>query len=214
MTCQAYAFSSSPPMSSISPAPQQVSRIGTTLITAPPTSARPTKKQNTILNMWGGNDDDIPTSERIKSCVPYLLPILDGDQFGTYIYSRFPFLGFLDELLLKPASDKVHDTPLLGFGLFLLLSLGTLQNFDMSRNVRFNAQQAILIDIILILPEFVADGLVGEDVPRYLAEPACNFVWYVYVAMVGYSIVWNLRGKKPDGIPYVSGYAEMMTGPM
>mmetsp|Transcript_29811 Transcript_29811/g.43387 ORF Transcript_29811/g.43387 Transcript_29811/m.43387 type:complete len:225 (-) Transcript_29811:339-1013(-) len=189
-----------------------------TTVTMPSSSLLFQQKQQqyrtSSLQMWGKNDDEIPTSERIKSCIPYLLPIFDGDQFGKYIYLRFPPLGFLDELCIKPVADKMHDIPFLGLAIFLLLSLGTLQNFDMSRNVRFNTQQAILIDILLILPEFIGEGLVDADIPRYLAEPASNFVWYVYMSMVLYSVVFNLRGKKPDGIPYVSGYADALTGPM
>eukprot|EP00957_Ditylum_brightwellii_P072124 5482609-Ditylum_brightwellii.AAC.1 len=62
--------------------------------------------------------------------------------------------------------------------------------------------------------EFIGEGLVDTDIPRYLAEPANNFVWYVYISMVLYSVVFNLREKKLDGILYVSGYADALTEPM
>jgi hypothetical protein len=83
----------------------------------------------------------------------------------------------------------------------------------MSRAVRFSAQQAALIDVMLIFPELIGSAFEGEDIPRYLVEPCMNFVWYTYMAMVVYCIYQNLRGKKPDDIPWISGYAELMVGP-
>lgn len=84
---------------------------------------------------------------------------------------------------------------------------------NMSRNVRFNAQQAVLIDVALILPTIVQQGFADVDVPRVYAEIGCNFVWYAYMSAVVYSVAMNLRGRKPDGLPILSGFAEQMTGP-
>jgi Chloroplast import apparatus Tic20-like len=162
--------------------------------------------------MWS-QDEELQGSDRFKACVPYILPLLDGDQFGRFIYERIPPLGFVNDVLLGPLIEIYHKIPFLGVGIFLLLTLGTRFNTDMNRNVRFSAQQAALIDVALILPELVASGFDGVDVPRYLAEPCSNFVWYAYVTAVGYSIYCNLRGKKPDQIPYISGSADMMVGP-
>lgn len=83
----------------------------------------------------------------------------------------------------------------------------------MSRNVRFNAQQAVLIDMVLIFPTLIMEGLEGVEIPRVYSEFGCNFVWYFYMSAVVYSIAMNLRGKKPDNIPYLSNFAETMTGP-
>jgi len=84
----------------------------------------------------------------------------------------------------------------------------------MSRMVRFNAQQAVLIDVLLIVPSWMAQGIErGGGAPRVLDEMGCNFVYYALTAGVLYSVVSNLNGKKPDEIPYLSGAAEFMVGP-
>lgn len=163
--------------------------------------------------MWS-RDEEITGKDRIKACVPYLLPLLDGELFGKYIYERVPPLGFLDSLFIGPLYDFYAQVPLLGLIVFLVLTLGTRGNMDMNRNVRFNAQQAALIDVVLLFPELIGSAFEGEDIPRSLVEPCMNFVWYTYMAMVLYSIYTNLRGKKPDQIPYISEYAEMMVGPL
>jgi hypothetical protein len=168
--------------------------------------------KSTHLDMWS-SDEDIEGIDKYKSCVPYLLPLLDGEHFGKYIYEHIPPLGFLDSLFIGPLYENFSQIPFLPLLLFIGLTLGTRGNTDMSRGLRFNAQQAALIDVSLIAPELVASAFQGEDIPRYLQEPCMNFVWYTYMAMVMYSIVSNLRGKKPDQIPWISDYSEMMVGP-
>lgn len=168
--------------------------------------------QGMQLGMWS-NDEEIRGSDRFKSCVPYFLPLLDGDQFGYYIYQRIPPLDFLNDITIGPLVNIYHQIPFLGIAFFLLLTLGTRFNTDMDRNVRFNAQQAAMIDVALIVPELISSGFQEDPVPRYIAEPCANFVWYAYVTAVAYSIVSNLRGRKPDQIPVVSPWADLMVGP-
>jgi hypothetical protein len=179
---------------------------------------RVTGKRNALLSksmtlrMWN-REDELEGSDRIKACIPYMLPLLDGDQFGTYIYSRIPPLGFLHDLWLGPLVDIYHQIPFSGILLFVALTLGTRGNTSLSRGVRFSAQQAALIDVVLVFPELIGSGFDDDNLPRSLVEPCMNFVWYTYMTMVVYSIYCNLRGKKPDKIPYISNYAELVVGP-
>lgn len=162
--------------------------------------------------MWSG-EDELQGSDRIKACFPYILPLLDGAPFGRYIYERIPPIGFLNDILLGPLLNIYHSVPFLGIGLFIALTLGTRGNTEMSRGVRFNAQQAALIDVALVFPELIAGSFEENPVPRYISEPCSNFVYYAYMSCVIYSIVSNLRGKKPDQIPYISAWSELAVGP-
>lgn len=165
------------------------------------------------LSMWS-QDDDLKGSDRIKACVPYILPLLDGDQFGHYIYyTRFPILGEINDFLLGPLIHLHHKIPYLGVGLFILLTLGTRFNTDISRNVRFSAQQAALIDVALIFPELIGSCFAEQPLPRYIVEPCNNFIWYAYMSAIIYSVYSNLKGQKPDQIPFISPSAELMVGP-
>ncbi len=164
------------------------------------------------LRMWS-REDELKGSDRLKACIPYMLPLLDGDKFGTYIYDRIPPLGFLHELWLGPLVNIYNGIPFSGIIFFVALTLGTRGATNISRGVRFSAQQAALIDAALVFPELIGSSFENEDLPSYVMEPCMNFVWYTYMAMVIYSIYSNLRGKKPDQIPYISGYAEMVVGP-
>ena len=105
--------------------------------------------------------------------------------------------------------------PLLSVIVFVALTLGTRSNTEMPWNVRFNAQQAALIDVVLVFPELVGLAFEGEDIPLYIQASCMNFVWYCYVAMVLYSIYSNVvLRKRPDQIPWISSYATTMTGPI
>lgn len=171
------------------------------------------KSSITSCFLWSQDDQELVGPDRFRACVPYLLPLLDGERFGRYIYERVPPLGFLDSLFVGTLYNFYKGVPFFGLILFVAFTLGIRGNSDMPRTVRYNAQQAALIDVALVIPELIGAAFEGEDMPRELVEPCMTFVWYTYMAMVLYSIVANLQGKKPDQIPWISPYSELLTGP-
>jgi hypothetical protein len=170
------------------------------------------ERASTSLQMWS-QDNELQGSDRIKACVPYLLPLIDGNVFGHYIYERIPILGEISDLFISPLVHLLDKFPFANVLLFVALTLGTRFNLTMNRNVRFSAQQAALIDVALLIPEIVRESAMEEPVPRYLAEPCSNFVWYVYMTAVVYCVISNLQGRRPDQIPYLSEVSDLMVGP-
>ncbi|KAL9191074.1 hypothetical protein ACHAXT_000780 [Thalassiosira profunda] len=160
------------------------------------------------------DEGDIRGPDRIKSCIPYILPLIDGDNFGKYIYERIPPLGTLDYVLLRPLVDLFLAVPFLSIICFMIFALGP-QLSGQSREVRFNAQQAVLIDVALILPQLIGEAVAEADakLPRSIMEPSSNFVWYAYVSLVVYCVASNLRGKIPNEIPFISSAANYAIGP-
>ena len=63
------------------------------------------------------DEGEIRGPDRIKSCIPYILPLIDGDPFGNYIYERIPVLGDIHYVLLRPIVEGVS------FDLFLFTNL-------------------------------------------------------------------------------------------
>lgn len=178
-----------------------------------PKDKKDTTKKNSFFHN-NDNDGEIYGSDKIKSCIPYILPLIDGDTFGKYIYERIPPLGNLDYLFLRPLVESVQAAPILSILLFTSFAIGP-RFVNLSRDVRFNAQQAVLLDLCLILPTLLGDTISEADVhlSRSILEPTSNFVWYANVSMVIYCIVSNLRGKRPDGIPFISAAADYAIGP-
>jgi hypothetical protein len=161
--------------------------------------------------MWT-EDDEIQGLDRFKACVPYLLPLIDGHHFAKYICLRFPIIGAIDSFTIGPLADIADSIPFATLILFLILSLGT-RNPEMSKSLRFSAQQAVLIDVSLILPELTASAFGGIKEFSPFFEPMSNFTTYYYLTLCIYSIASNIRGQKPDKIPYLSNLAQMAVGP-
>ena len=152
-------------------------------------SRRSTSVSTTAL--FSSSEETNPLPDRILSCFPYLLPLADGCSFGRYIYERVPPLGVLERATLQPLSDLFQSIPFSSLIVFVAFSFAARQP-GLPRYVRFNIQQAILLDIALVFPSLF--GSAADNLPRYLVEPATNFVFYAFVAATGERV----REAKPD----------------
>lgn len=92
----------------------------------------------------------IPSWQRLLALLTYLLPWSDGLPFGRSLTSLFPVLQWLS-LPALPLVLIEQAIPFGGFILFLVLFLGVVRNQRVPYFIRFNALQAILLDIILIV---------------------------------------------------------------
>ena len=158
------------------------------------------------------DEGEIRGPDRIKSCIPYVLPMIDGDVFGKYIYERIPPLGTLDYVLLRPLVEIIQAVPFLSILLFATFALGPRLT-DQSRPVRFNAQQAVFLDVAILFPTLIGESVGEAHLPRQILEPAANLVWYACFSAVVYCVSSNLRGKIPNQIPFFSNAADNAIGP-
>ena len=109
--------------------------------------------------------NDIDGADRILSCVPYIVPLLDGDRYGRFLFYQVPLLGLFDNILLGPFKLIYGTIPFAQLIFFIGLSVLS-RNPEIPRPIRFNMQQALLLDIALIFP-----SLVGQiPVPLILAN--------------------------------------------
>jgi hypothetical protein len=182
------------------------------LLSNPSSAAKAT---TTSLSMIRDNNQ-VVGKDRVLSCLPYLLPLLDGDSYGRFIFRAFPPLGLADAIVLGPLKLVYNSIPF--FGLIVFFGLTILsRNPDIPRSIRFNMQQAVILDIFLIFPSLLSQlgGLGGGSLvlPRVIVESGNNFVFYCLVASVGYALISNLTGKIPNQIPVISEATENQIGP-
>lgn len=154
-------------------------------------------------------NDEPEIADRLIGSAVYLLPLLDGFPYGAYIYQSVPPVGEVAYTFL-PFVNAFQSVPFAGFVLFIGLSTFT-RNMNLSRFVRFNIQQAILLDILIIIPGILS-GATGMF-PEVLNVMGSNFVFYVMALVVGYSVFSNVQGKTPDQVPILSEAAGMQIGP-
>jgi len=107
-------------------------------------------------------EEEYDFSERAIAALVYLLPLLDSLKYSKFLFMQFPMLS----LALLPLAPVISLWGSLGFlqvVVFFATYLGVVQNQNMKRFVRFNAQQAILLDILLIVPDLLTRTFQGID---------------------------------------------------
>lgn len=158
------------------------------------------------------NDNPPTFSDRVVSLSPYLIPFFDvlpyGKQFAPNIENN-PYTAFL--AVLYHLYETIPFSGLLAFFALSLLS----GNLSLNRLVRFNIQQAISIDIALILPGLVggiasfALPYLGLIVTPELEETASAITFLFFSSLLLYSLITSLVfGTEPNKIPFISEQVE------
>jgi len=173
------------------------------------------RSSTSSLRMRNGNNnnDNMSVTDRALSCLPYLLPLVDGDRYGRVLFALVPTLGAIDSILLGPFNALFAAIPFLQLICFFGFTI-LARNPEISRPVRFNLQQAVILDIALFFPSLLGQVMSSLPfaLPRFLVEGGSNFIFLALLAAVGYSVVSNVSGKVPNGIPVVSDAVETQIG--
>ena len=149
----------------------------------------------------------IPSWQRLLALLTYLLPWSDGLPFGRSLTSLFPMLQWLS----LPAFTLVlveQAIPFGGFILFLVLFLGVVRNPRVPYFIRFNALQAILLDIILIVLSLAFNLLLAPLGGNFAVRTLANTIFLGMLVLVLFGIIQCLRGKEAD-IPSLSEAVRM-----
>jgi len=169
------------------------------------------QKQLQEMQMALVNDGEPTASDKVVSVLPYLFPLLDSLQFAGQWVTSHP-----DNVVAQVgavAFTLYRSIPLSGFLAFFALNFFS-GNLSLNRLVRFNMQQAIYLDLALIVPGIMV-GLLGA-MGSGLGLPASEMVQEVLndavvlgtLATVAYASVSSLIGATPDQIPWVSNAAK------
>ena len=150
------------------------------------------------------NDGAATTADKALSALPYLLPLVDGISYAGHLFGAFPeqtaWAQPLAVVLL--ALRSIPFATLVGF--FGLSSLS--RNPQVNKLVRFNMQQAINLDIALVVPGLLgllASASLGQDAYKLvpLAEAGSDVVFVALLAAVAYSVVTSSTGSFPNKLP-------------
>ncbi|KAH7294602.1 hypothetical protein KP509_27G009300 [Ceratopteris richardii] len=98
-----------------------------------------------------GEDNDADIADRIISASAYLLPLFDGFQYGRYFLAQFPQA----QVAMKPLYPILRiytSTPFASIAVFFSFYFLVVRNPNFNRYVRFNTMQAVMLDVLLILP--------------------------------------------------------------
>ncbi len=137
--------------------------------------------------------------QRLISVIFYTLPLKGALPFGYYLFYKFSFLKvFL--YLTFPIAIIERSLPFGGLIFFLIFYGGIVRNPNIPYFVRFNACQALLLDIGLIILTYLTRIL-----------PLSEFGSIVFVLTLSifiFSIFQCIKGVEPE-IPFISKSVRM-----
>ena len=147
---------------------------------------------------WRGSTT---VSDRIFASLPYLLPLIHGLMFGDALFRQFPILGLLVVPLVPLI--QIYSLPLASLVIFFALYFGVIRNESISHFIRFNAMQAILLDIVLMLCGLVLPIFARGLQVAFIAETLYNMVFLGALAAFFYAVVQSALGRYAE-IPPLS----------
>ena len=150
---------------------------------------------------------DIPLWQRPLAVLAYLLPWSAALPFGQSLDNLFPALQWL-VLPALPVLMLERGVPFGGFLLFLVLFLAVVRNPRVPDFIRFNALQAILLDIVLIVLSLAFNLVLAPLGGNFAVRTLANTVFLGVLVLVLFAVVQCLRGKEAD-IPALSEAVRM-----
>lgn len=164
-------------------------------------------------------NEGAPTNtEKVLSVLPYLFPLVDSLQYAGPLVAANSDNPIAQAIVLL--FTVYRSIPFAGFVAFFALS--TLSsNPTINRQIRFNMQQAVNLDIFLFFPGLLASlyALLASNtnlglqqlIPPGVAELGGSAVFLSMVAAITYASVSSLAGVTPDKIPFISQSAKDRT---
>lgn len=147
-------------------------------------------------------------SDRIFACLPYLLPLIEGLAFGSFLFQQFPVFQYIFVPLIPVIAIYGALGPFGGIIIFFALYFGVVRNERIAHFIRFNTMQAILIDIVLILCGLIVPILAKGIQITFIVETIYNVIFLGVLASVIYSVVQSLLGRYAE-IPTISEAVHM-----
>ena len=137
--------------------------------------------------------------QRLSSVFLYTLPLKASIPFGYYLFYKYSFLKIL-LFLTFPIAIIEKSLPFGGFLLFIILFAGLVRNPNVPYFIRYNACQALLIDIALIIISYLL---------RIFPIVELGSIIFIFTLCIFiYSISQCIYGVEPE-IPLISKSVRM-----
>lgn len=169
---------------------------------------KPLKNTQKPLKISASSRTSTPVPDRLISSAAYFFPLFNGLQYGSFLFQQYPrLLGpALNPIL--PFFNLYRSIPYASYVAFLALYVGIVRNPGLSKYVRFNTMQAVVLDVLLVVPLLIQrifnPGRSG--VGFNLTVIGYNFLFCFVVFCFVYSLVHTVLGKTPY-LPFVADAA-------
>ncbi len=138
--------------------------------------------------------------QRLSSVFLYTLPLKASIPFGYFLLYKYSFLKILLLIITFPVAIIEKSLPFGSFLLFIILFAGLARNPKVPYFVRYNACQALLIDIALIIISYLL---------RIIPIVELGSIIFIFTLCIFiYSISQCMYGVEPE-IPLISKSVRM-----
>ena len=145
--------------------------------------------------------------QRLVCSLMYILPWADALPYGNNLYYNFP----ISKLLIFPAIPIIfikNSLPLGSLLLFLFLFLGIARNQQLPYFIRFNTMQALLINLILIIFNYLTILFTLVLGNLQILETLELMIFLATLSTIIFACIQSLRGLEAD-LPGISNSAKM-----
>ena len=144
--------------------------------------------------------------QRLSSVFLYTLPLKASIPFGYFLFYKYSFLKIL-LLLTFPIAIIEKSLPFGSFLLFIILFAGLARNPKVPYFVRYNACQALLLDISLIIISYLLRILSISSLDSIISVLG-SIIFIFTLCIFIYSIFQCIYGVEPE-IPLISKSVRM-----
>ena len=144
--------------------------------------------------------------QRLSSVFLYTLPLKASIPFGNYLFYKYSFLNVI-KFIIFPVAIIEESLPLGGLLFFLILFAGLVRNPNVPYFVRYNACQALLLDISLIIISYLLRILSISSLGSIISMLGAIIFIFILCIFI-YSISKCIYGVEPE-IPLISKSVRM-----
>ena len=144
---------------------------------------------------------------RILGILLYMIPWSDSLTFGNHLYIKYPFT----QIIQVPAIPILLIERLIPFGsllLFLAIFLGLVRNSKVPYFLRFNALQSLLINIGIIIVNFIFEIIFSPFFNSLIIRTFSSTLLISIFSVIVFCIWCCTKGNEPD-LPGISQATKM-----
>ena len=145
--------------------------------------------------------------EKILGVLLYMIPWADCLTFGNHLYVKYPFT----QIIQIPAIPIILIERSIPFGnllLFLAIFIGLVRNTKISYFLRFNALQSLLINIGIIIVNFIFEIIFNPFLNSLIIRTFSSTLLFSLFAVIVYCVWSCTQGNEPD-LPIISEATKM-----
>ena len=149
----------------------------------------------------------IPIWQRVLGFLLYMLPWSDAIPFGRNLFLEFSWLQWIT-LPVLPIFVFEQTIPFSGILLFFIIFLGVVRNPKVPYFLRFNALQALLLDIGIVITGYAFQILLKPLAGGLAVRTLSSTVLIGILTIVIFALIECFQGKEPD-LPGISQAVRM-----